>query len=525
MAQESSQPAAAPPDSAPTTVTPPPLENLINRIQALERREAEYSRAEERARQLQQRIDELEGKVKALESGRILPEISVTPGDAPTASELDQKVRILERRNEIAAEEAAAKAKDAPRISIGSSGFNFSSADTNFVLKVRGIVQTDTRTFFDDNPRSEGNEGFFLRRARPILEGTVFRDFDFQFVPDFGGNSVQIFDANVAYRLRPDLRFRVGKFKGPVGVEHLAADASLAFNERSYVSSLVASRQIGAQTEGELFKGHLGYAAGIFNSAGDGRVAGNADFGDDPEFAARLALQPFKDNANDWINGLVVGVGGSYSQISSNVVGLPSTTGGTRPGYTTPGIQQFFAYNSPSGTTVADGVHWRLAPYVSYLKGPFGLLGEYIQTQQGVLNSTTLRSADLNHSAWQISGQWVLTGEPASFTGITPLRPFRPSDSSWGALQLVARYSQFDADPDSFLGFASSATSATGATSWAVGINWWLNRNLRVLTSFSLTCFDGGGSSNPADPTTQVPPATVTHQDEKALLTRLQLAF
>jgi len=50
-------------------------------------------------------------------------------------------------------------------------------------------------------------------RARPILEGTVFRDFDFQFVPDFGGSSVQIFDANLNYRYRPELQLKAGKFK------------------------------------------------------------------------------------------------------------------------------------------------------------------------------------------------------------------------------------------------------------------------------------------------------------------------
>ena len=61
--------------------------------------------------------------------------------------------------------------------------------------------------------------------------------------------------------------------------------------------------------------------------------------------------------------------------------------------------------------------------------------------------------------------------------------------------------------------------------SWGIGLNWWLNRNVRVLTSYSRTWFDGGGEVNPVFIGTHVPPATVTHQDESVFMTRLQLAF
>jgi phosphate-selective porin OprO/OprP len=218
-------------------------------------------------------------------------------------------------------------------------------------------------------------------------------------------------------------------------------------------------------------------------------------------------------------------VGASYSEISSNAAALPSTSGGTLPGYLTSGLQQFFAYNPGVGTVVADGAHWRISPYVSYVYGPFGLLGEYGISHQGVLNNFTLRRAELAHTAWQVSAQWVLTGEPASFTGITPKRPFDPLSGGWGAWQLVGRFGQLHIDDSAFQGFANPANSASAATSWSVGINWWLNRNVRLLTSYSLTTFTGGGAFSLLDSTTLVPPATVTHQDESLFMTRLQLAF
>jgi phosphate-selective porin OprO/OprP len=509
------------------------IQRLLNRLEQLEKNsseQADQAKAAQRAyeeseQKLLGQVKELQGKIQALEAGRVLPEIALPADDAPTVQELDQKIRIAERKNELSAEAAEARAKESPQLSIGQNGFSFSSADTNFALRVRGVLQVDSRSFLDDNKLLQANDSFLLRRARPIIEGTVFRDFDFQFVPDFGGSSVQIFDAYLNYRFRPELQLRAGKFKGPVGLEQLQADANLSFNERSVATDLVPTRNVGVQIGGEIGGGTLSYAAGVFNGTGDSRNSGTSDFSDDKEFAGRIFLRPFKQTSLTALQGFGFGLGASYSQVSSNSLALPNTTGGTLPGYTTDGQQQFFAYNPLFGPVVADGAHWRLSPQASYLQGPFGLLGEYVISHQGVLNNTSLARADPEHTAWQVSAQWVLTGEPASFTGITPLRPFGFSSRGWGAWQLVARFGQLNLDEATFPNFANPATSANSATTWSVGINWWLNNNVRLLTSFSHTSFGGGGGFDPIDPSTHIPPAIVSHQDESVVFTRLQIAF
>jgi phosphate-selective porin OprO/OprP len=287
----------------------------------------------------------------------------------------------------------------------------------------------------------------------------------------------------------------------------------------------VPTRNLGVQLWGEIADGTLSYALDLFDGDGDGRVASNSNFGDDMEFAGRVFLQPFKRTSLTALQGLGFGLGGSYSWVNSNALGLPNTTGGTLPGYTTDGQQQFFAYNPVFGTVVADGAHWRLSPQASYVKGPYGLMGEYVISDQAVLNTATQSRAQLKNTAWEVAAQWVLTGEPASFSGITPLRPLGLSDRGWGAWQLVARFGQLNIDDAAFPNFANPATSAKSATAWALGINWWLNKNVRVLTSFSHTIFDGGGSFDPLIGSTYVPPATVTHQNESVIFTRLQLAF
>lgn len=520
------------------------IQKLLGRIDQLEKNDAERAAAlaaeaakaqavtdalkrenEAREDKLKGRIGELEGKVGSLEAGRVLPEIAVTAEDGPTLPELNQQIRILERKNELAAEAADAKAKETPKLIIGQNGFGFASADTNFVFKLRGLVQLDSRTFFGDSELLRGNDSFLLRRARPIIEGTVFRDFDFQLVPDFAGSATTIFDANLNYRLRPEFQLKFGKFKSPIGFEQLQSDATLPFNERSLASALVPSRAVGVQLWGDVAGGAFSYAIGVFNLVGDNRNPNSSDFGDDKEFAGRVFVQPFKQSENAALQGIGFGLGGSYSQIKSNALGLPNPTGGTLPGYATDGQQQYFAYNPVTGTVVADGTHWRLAPQASYLKGPFGLLGEYTISHQEVRNNTTQARAALEHNAWQLSAQWVLTGEAASFTGITPERPFDFTAGRWGAWQLVARYGKLTIDGDTFGSFANPLTSANSATAWGVGINWWLNKNVRVLTSYSHTKFDGGGTYNPLDASTLVPPATVTQNDEDVFFTRVQISF
>jgi len=477
-------------------------------------------------RQLQRRIDDLEQKVKRLEQTKTTESLTNQTAER-RVEELDQKVRVLERNRELEQEAAEAKAKEAPRISLDDRGFSLASANGDFSIQLKGVLQVDTRTFFDDGGTA-GNDGILLRRARPMLQGTLFRDFDFLFVPDFAGSSPQIFDAYLNYRYAPELQFQAGKFKVPVGLEQLQADRDVLFNERGLPTDLVPNRDLGFELHGDLFNGVASYAAGIFNGVGDARNSGNADFEDNKAFAGRLFLQPFKGTPASFLQGFGFGLSGSYEDMQTpNATGLPATTGGSLAGYATVGQQQFFAYNpaAENGRTpvvLAAGGHERLSPQAYYYYGPFSLLGEYVISDQEVSRTVVepLKTARLVNTAWQVQAGWVLTGEDAAFSGgVVPRHPFKPSQGDWGALQLVARYGQLNIDPDAFPTFADPTASARSASEWSIGLNWWLNRNVRIATSFSRTTFDGGGGPG------SVAPASVTRQPENVLFTRMQLAF
>jgi phosphate-selective porin OprO/OprP len=472
---------------------------------------------------LRKKIQELETKVKSLEERKAAEEPPLDSKARQRIEELEQKVKLLEHNQQQEDEATAARAKEVPKISLGAEGFSFGSADGRFLIQLRGILQVDSRTFFDDGG-IVGNDGLLLRRVRPTLQGTVFRDFDFLFVPDFAApGSPQIFDVYLNYRYSPELQLRAGKFKVPVGLELLQSDPFTFFNERALPTALTPNRDVGFQLHGELWGGKVSYAAGMFNGVGDGRNSNNVDFEDDKQFAGRVFFMPFKESSLDFLHGLGIGLGGSYESLQrSNLSGLPATVGGLLPGYNTDGQQQFFAYNPTNGVVVADGQHWRLAPQGTFFHGPFGFLSEYVISNQKVsrAGAAPLSSARLEHTGWQISGSWFLTGEDASYNGpVVPRKPFNPAQWDWGAWQLVARYAQLDIDEDAFPFFSNPNSSARGAAAWSVGFNWWLNRNVRVAGSFSHTTFDGGGGAGP------LPPAAVTRNDENVVFTRVQLSF
>jgi phosphate-selective porin OprO/OprP len=502
------------------------IQQLQKRVEELEQKVKDLDSGrkaaeESAAAQSKQRIEELEQKLKNVETTQKTAEQAAAAQAKQRTEELDQKVKILERNRELDQEAAEARAKEAPKISIGDNGFSLASANGDFALQLKGVLQVDSRTFFHDNG-IVGNDTLLIRRARPVLQGTVFRDFDFLFVPDFAPSTPTIFDAYLNYRYRPELQLQAGKMKSPIGLEVLVADVDVLFNERSLVTDLMPGRDIGFELHGDLFGGLASYTAGIFNGMGDTRNSSNADFEDNKAFEGRLFFQPFKKTSMPALQGFGFGVGGGYEDMqATNIAGLPSTTGGTLAGYTTDGQQQFFAYNPTNGAVVAAGQHWRLSPQANYYYGPFGLMAEYaISDQQVTKTGPKPPSTRLENTAWEVSGSWVLTGEDAAYKGgVAPRHPFNPREGNWGALQLVGRYARLDIDQAAFPTYANPKTSARRAAEWSVGLNWYLNRNIIFKTSYSHTFFQGGGGAGTSAP------AAVTRQDENVLFTRLQLGF
>lgn len=476
--------------------------------------------------------------------------------------ELDQKVRVLARQSEIAAEDASAKSKEAPIVKASEKGFGLQSADGKNEIKLRGLLQYDYRAFDaganDVRNRSDAragsldpvtgfhdaNDTWLARRLRPTIEGTMFGKYDFRFTEEFAGGSASVVDAYIDGRFNPAFNVRVGKYKPYVGLERLQSGGDIKFVERSYISNnILPNRDLGISVYGDVLDKKLNYAFGLNNGVIDGgNATTGSSFSGDKEFTGRLFASPFKDSDNA-LAGLSLGIGATYIDASGEKnLNFTDTTAadGSRnglPAYVTEGQQVFFRY---SPAVIADGRRFRFAPQASYYLGPFGLIGEYARVEQDVSKAsggsvaaggagTTALSTGvtsvlagskktLSHDAWQIAATYLLTGEDAAFKGVKPKRDFDLDKAGWGAWELVGRYSEMKLDGDTFKSstgilakqtsadatavsgdsYADPTLSASRARTWTVGVNWYLNSNAKIVLNYEQTSFDGGATSGVA---------------------------
>ncbi|MBJ6762472.1 porin [Myxococcaceae bacterium JPH2] len=397
------------------------------------------------------------------------------------------------------------EAPPAVTVQAGADGFTLTSADKAFQLKLRGYLQTDGR-FFASKADKPGSTTFLIRRARPIVEGTLFGAFDFRLMPDFGAGTVQLFDAYLDFHPAKEARLRAGKFKPPIGLERLQSATNTVFIERALPTDLVPNRDVGLQVHGELHGGVLAYALGAFNGTPDGASV-DANLDDSFDVAARVFAQPFRAGGPSVLKGLGVGFAASQGQ----QFGATASTG-VAP-LRTPGQQTFFSYRTGAladDTVIAHGDHFRLSPQGYFYAGPVGLLAEYVSSTQAVSRGPA--RARLRNQAWQVTASAVFLGGAPSFEGVRPTHPLHPSEGAWGAVELAGRYHTLNVDADAFPLYADPNKAARAARSWGLAANWYLNANARLAADFDRTTFDGGAPDADRTP-------------ESVFLSRFQLSW
>ena len=459
---------------------------------------------------------------------------NAVPAAPPTTSidqkieQLDQEIQALKRQRELdqqqaqeQADQAAKKALETPVVTAGEDGFALKSADGNFVLRLRGYAQADGR-FYLDNKANYATDTFLMRRVRPILEGTVYRDFDFRIMPDFGNgasSTTLLQDAWVEWHYWPWLKIRAGKYKPPVGLEQLQQDTWTFFAERGLPSDLIPQRDVGLQVSGDLFGGVVTYAGGVFNGVVDNGIADLATW-DAKSGDARIFVQPFKTTDINPLKGLGFGVGGTIGDEQ------PSSTTTNLPSYKTTGQNTFFTYNDKG--VAPDGLEYRLTPQAYYYWGPLGLLGEWAFAEEQMRNGA-LRDYVYN-TAWQMEGSFVLTGENASYNGVIPRHQFDPKTRGLGAVEVVARYGQLTVDHDAFnpspsvLRFAVPTQEAQQATEWGLGLNWYLNKDIKFVLDYEQTHFEGGAGATTGTGS-KAKYVVADREGEEVVIGRVQLSF
>ena len=255
---------------------------------------------------------------------------------------------------------------------------------------------------------------------------------------------------------------------------------------------------------GHLIPDQLEYQLALVNGAAD-LQANNTDTDNNKDVAGRIMIHPLTWSGVRALSGIGLGVAGTYGVHQGSTAAPGLTTG-----YATFGQRTYFTYKTG---TYANGKQWRFNPQLMYYNGPLGMLGEYVLNEQEVKNGT--RVDTLKNKAWEGIASYVLTGEDASFDGVTPEHNFDPKSGQWGAFEILGRVSELDVDRNAFASsiFADPTVSSRSAFETTLGGTWYFSRAVKLNLDLSRTTFDRGYTGG------------IDHPDEKAVVSRAQFRF
>jgi len=312
-------------------------------------------------------------------------------------------------------------------------------------LKLGGLIQAQ----FDEGDRGDarftnGDNRFYLRRARLNVTGSFLEQFDFRLEMDLAGSlgntsgyRAQLTDGYINWSRYAAANVRAGQFKTPFGFEQLYADPRLLTIERSLANDrLTLNRQIGVQLGGDLLDKRLSYAVGTFNGNG---VNTNANDNNKLDAVGRLSGIPWQGELAGGKASWSIGVDGFTADDTSlaltSDLGIDSTpTTGDRDGIFT-------------GKRRGFGADTQL------VCGPFELWVEYLRTR--------FEPADrIPGASFQASGGYV---QASLF--LIPKK-----------LQIVVKQETFDPDED----LAKNQTDTT-----TLGLNYYLHgHDLKLMADY-----------------------------------------
>jgi len=393
--------------------------------------------------------------------------------------------------------------------------FFIKSPDGNFQIQPYGYVQTDYRSYDGDGTPANS---FAVRRARFGLQGNYGKHFQFAILTDAASsgltavNSAIVRDVYLNVKFTDAFQIQAGQFKEPFAQEVVAGVTNIDFADRGlqsllYPSASTAFRSPGAVIHGDLNGGVIQYWGGIFNGHG---YATSSNTTSVPETVGRIRLYPWRNHKDSFFQSLAFG--GSMAYSYARGLSFEQTPPTTMPDAAYTFFPQFRI----------NGNVWRGEGEFTFLHGPWGFRGEYVQaefdrTGVGTLQFGGLGNSDLptvRFKAWNIAATYLLTGERRPENGTPRVKhplfgPETPGGSGrgWGAFELAFRYSGIQGNEPGCSSFPPplppGAPPCTFSTpnlltpelvpgfdlhtdQFTAGLNWYLNYWVRFQTDFDV---------------------------------------
>ncbi|HKY18109.1 MAG TPA: porin [Rhizomicrobium sp.] len=374
------------------------------------------------------------------------------------------------------------------KISTVNGRLSFASPDGAFTLALRSLVQFDTAYFAQGrNPATvDLNSGTNFRRAQLGLQGTVFTDWAYNFIYDFGGNGIEnrgyIYNAYLEYGGLKPFYVRIGAYTPPAGIEDQTGSADQFFLERAAATD-IARNIAGAPgreaasifAQGDTYLVSLSYTG---KKTTDGTSTG-ATFDAQQALIGRAAWLAVSEPDVKWL------LDGHITE----VLKLPDPSAG-------PGASVIRLSNGPEiavdasrtlDTGTIDASHAREFGFESAAAYD-GLFAQGGWFRYEIERRTPVSNP--HFTGWYAFVTYSLTGEQhpydpatASFRNIRPAKPLG-TPGGWGAWEATARYSSTDLD---FLPFATAATGGIAGGKqdvWTLGLNWYPNNAIKFQFNY-----------------------------------------
>jgi len=309
----------------------------------------------------------------------------------------------------------------------------------------------------------------------------------------------------------PNWHFNVGILEPSFMMEGTTSSANLTWLERPEIENIAADSfgagdsrrgiEVGYNKTDAFWPGDNVAFDVAFTGGKTGSAAGHGNGGDEQSQILGRVVDRFW---SDGISNFQVGMSIASILYSGNAAGGGSQTVRfrERPEIRIDGTRLIDTggVNAKTGDMIAFDLEGNWQNF--YLEGEWAqfkmdrMCGAITATGNAACTSTTAVIDHPTFSGFTIGAAWLITGETKTYTpaGVAetqagfgapvPSRPFSLSGDSWGAWELVARYSDTD------LNWNTTQAATTGQLAGivggdqrviALGINWYLNRNVRVM--------------------------------------------
>jgi len=358
--------------------------------------------------------------------------------------------------------------------------FVFTSPDGSTSIRIGGRIHNDWAWISANNDAKasigsafeDGNE---FRRARVYMSGHFHKWLIFKTQYDFEDGEADFKDVYAGIQGLPYVgTFRAGQFKEPFGLEQLTSSNDITFMERSVADSFTPMRNTGFMVNDCVWEERVTWAVGMFR---DTDAFGDSKGDGEYNFTGRITCLPvYADKGEILVHA---GVAASIRSPNDDTVRYEDN----REVHLAP-----TAADTGDITDVDDV--FLLGLELAAVWGSLSVQGEYNMSRVDGPSGV-----DPDFSAWYVMASWIVTGEQRKYktnAGVfgnpKPASNFDPEKGTWGALELVARYSTLDLTDDTITG--------GGIDSLSGGLNWYLNPNARLMFNYVHADYDEGISGD-----------------------------